>query len=871
MTFGRRFPVIERISSEMKGATRTPDEGSATRRVARRAVMALTASIVLLLTATSTLTLRHSYSDAIRDAGTATANLATVLEEHTRRALRLSEVAVEGLASALNAEIAAGPLDLDRVERLLVDQKRIARDLLNLFVVGSDGRMVVDAFGSRVPLDLNTRPYVALHRDSGTDGMVISEPANSVAGRGRIVEVSHRLLHSDGSFAGLVGAAVSTGHFQDFYRSIDVGPNGVITLRTHSGAIVARHPANEASHIGAIRAPSTVANSAKSGQTSGTADYVGRNDGVRRVTSFRAVASLPYIVSVGRAHVDFLAHWRSELWRYVVVTLALIAAALVACWYLLLQMAAWERTDAAKRAGEWAAAEALRQSEAQEHQTRERLETILNRMPLGCIVSDAGLRMTYLNPAAERIFACRFEDVKGLTPFETGFVVADRSAAAGRHEKLRRGEVESYTVTQELSKDGRTIRCEWTNTALVASDGSFGGILAMVQDITERSQTEEALRQSAKLEALGQLTGGVAHDFNNLLTIIMANVELVGLTLGDHPEHSASLDAVLAAAVRGAELTRQLLAFARRQALEPKIVELNELVGGMTRLLARTIGEHVEITLRTSTEVWPVLVDPTQLESALANLVVNARDAMPDGGKLIIETANAPLDDVYAAHHAEVTAGDYVMLSVSDTGIGMPPEIAARAFEPFFTTKEVGKGTGLGMSMVFGFVKQSGGHAKIYSEVGIGTTIRIYLPRAAPDESPAVPIPEVALAIAKKGETVLLVEDDAAVREVVARNLQRLGYRVLLAADGPSALATFDLGDRVDLLFTDMVMPGGMNGADLAARARATRPGLKVLLTSGYTGPALASQMQQIDGAALLSKPYRMADLAREVRSAIDL
>jgi len=854
----------------MSALVQRPFERSATGRFARNAVLALTASIVALLVIASASALWAAYHAAIKEAGVATANLANVLEEHARRALRLSEVTVEGLAITLNEEIANGPLDLDRVGRMLINHKHIARDLLNLFVIGADGRVLIDAFGSRQPLDLSGRPYFALHRDSGRDGIVISEPANSVAGRGRVVVVSHRLFNPDGGFAGIVGAAVSADYFQEFYRSIDVGPNGVVILRTRLGAVVARHPAGDPASQGDTPPASLVVDAAAAGRTSGTGDYVNRSDGVRRVTSFRAVAGSSYIVSVGRAHVDFLAHWWGEVWRYLAFTLAMSAVAVAACRYLLRQMTAWDRMDAEKRAAELAAAEALRRSEAQEHQTRERLETILNLMPLGCIVSDAAMRMTYLNPAAERIFGLRFEEVKGLTPLETGFVVSDREAALARHERLRRGEVDSYTTKQDLTKDGRTITCEWTNTALIAPNGSFDGILAMVQDITERSQTEEALRQSAKMESLGQLTGGVAHDFNNLLTIIMANVELVELALGDHPEHAASLQAILAAAMRGAELTRQLLAFARRQSLEPKVVEINGLVGEMTRLLARTIGEDIEIALRTSDDAWPVLVDPTQLESALANLVVNARDAMPEGGKLVIETVNAPLDEIYAAQHVEVRAGDYVMLSVSDTGIGMTPDVVARAFEPFFTTKDVGKGTGLGMSMVFGFVKQSGGHVKIYSEVGIGTTIRLYLPRAAPDAaSPASASADV-VATARDGETILLVEDDASVREVVLRNLQRLGYLVLDAADGPSALAILDQSDRVDLLFTDMVMPGGMTGADLAARAREVRPGLKVLLTSGYTAPALANQMLQIDSASLLSKPYRIADLAREVRAAID-
>ncbi|MBI1776724.1 MAG: response regulator [Proteobacteria bacterium] len=387
----------------------------------------------------------------------------------------------------------------------------------------------------------------------------------------------------------------------------------------------------------------------------------------------------------------------------------------------------------------------------------------------------------------------------------------------------------------------------------------------------EHRAMERQFAQAQKMEAVGQLTGGVAHDFNNLLTVIMGNLELLEFSLKGRPEDIASLQAALGATLRGAELTRQLLAFSRRQALEPRIVRINKLVKGMTRLLSRTIGENVEISRKTSPDLWPVLVDPTQLESALVNLAVNARDAMPNGGKLTIETANAPLDESYAAQYAEVTAGDYVALSVSDTGIGMPPEIVARVFEPFFTTKEIGKGTGLGMSMVFGFVKQSLGHIKVYSEVGHGTTVRLYLPRAqVQGDAKAQPAPAETPSMAQSGEVILLVEDDASVRKIAMQNLARFGYQVLDAVDGPTALAVLDRSGRIDLLFTDLIMPGGMDGTELADRARQRRPGLKILFTSGYTEPALASKMLRIDGAAVLPKPYRIADLGRKVREVLD-
>src|SRR5258708_30620544 len=323
---------------------------------------------------------------------------------------------------------------------------------------------------------------------------------------------------------------------------------------------------------------------------------------------------------------------------------------------------------------------ALLESEARERDARQRLESILDRMPMGCVVGDKDLRFTYWNPAAERIFGYKFEEVKGLHPFETNLVAGDRAEAEAKYARLRRGEAEGSSTTYNRTKDGRRIKCEWQNMPLLGVDGSFQGVIAMCQDITQRAETEEALQQALKMEAIGQLTGGVAHDFNNLLTVVMGNLELLERSLEGRAEDLSLLNAILAAAARGADLTRQLLAFSRRQTLEPQIVAVNKLVGGVTRLLARTLGENIEIKLVPAEDLWPVVVDPALLESALANLAINARDAMPDGGTLIIETMNTQLDQLYAAQNPGVAVRDYVALAISDTGTGMPHEVLARVF-----------------------------------------------------------------------------------------------------------------------------------------------------------------------------------------------
>jgi CheY-like chemotaxis protein len=375
------------------------------------------------------------------------------------------------------------------------------------------------------------------------------------------------------------------------------------------------------------------------------------------------------------------------------------------------------------------------------------------------------------------------------------------------------------------------------------------------------------------METLGQLTGGVAHDFNNLLQIVTGNLELLQRSL---PEGETRLRRAAENAAKGAEraavLTQRLLAFSRRQPLAPKAVDPNKLIAGMSELLHRTLGETIEVETVRASGLWKVEADPHQLENAILNLAVNARDAMPGGGKLTIETANTHLDRAYVSQNAEVTPGQYVVMCVSDTGSGMDEETVTRAFEPFFTTKEVGKGTGLGLSMVYGFVKQSGGHLKIYSEPGEGTTVKIYLPRLIAAD--AVEEEDQVEAIVPEGareEIVLVCEDDEDVRAYSVEVLRELGYGVLEAADGRSALSLLERpGLRVDLLFTDVVLPGGMTGAVLAEQARALRPGLKVLFTTGYARNAIVHHGRLDPGVELITKPFSYSDLATRVRDLLD-
>lgn len=430
---------------------------------------------------------------------------------------------------------------------------------------------------------------------------------------------------------------------------------------------------------------------------------------------------------------------------------------------------------------------------------------------------------------------------------------------------VRRGGLVSKLDCRVVHKDGRAILMSWTG---VWSEPEQH-YLFIGRDITERVRLDQQLRQAQKMDAIGQLTGGIAHDFNNLLTVIIGAVEALAEASAADPEMLELTKLIDTAATRGANLTRHLLAYARRQPLHPGTIDVNHLVENVEKLLSSALGEHIEIELILSSDTGLATVDPGQLTTTLLNLALNARDAMPGGGKLVIETSNVVLDEAYAAMNSEVEPGLYAMIAVSDTGQGIPADVLDKVFDPFFTTKEAGKGTGLGLSMVYGFVKQSGGHIKIYSEEGHGTTVKIYLPRAG---RPAVAAEPAAPPIAAKGggEMILVVEDDAMVRRNVLAQLQNIGYRVVAAERATEALDILERGEQVDLLFTDVVMPGALNGRQLANEVMRRWPAIGVLFTSGYTENAIVHHGRLDPGVLLLAKPYRWAELARMVRLALD-
>ena len=478
-------------------------------------------------------------------------------------------------------------------------------------------------------------------------------------------------------------------------------------------------------------------------------------------------------------------------------------------------------------------------------------------------VTDSQGTFIQVSPSATAILGYQPEEMVGRHAIDFIYP-GDLDSTREEMRAARRGGVMRNFTTRYPHKDGHVVVLEWTGVWSEPVQRHF----FIGRDLTEKLAAEAQFRQGQKMEAIGQLTGGIAHDFNNILTVIGGTIEVLTDGIADRPKLAALAKMIDEAAGRGADLTQSLLAFARRQPLQPRETNVNALLDETAKLLRPTLGEHIEIEQKPASDAWPALVDASQLTTALLNLALNARDAMPNGGKLMLETRNVVLDEAYAAAHSEVRPGEYVMVAVSDTGHGIPEAVREKVFEPFFTTKEVGQGTGLGLSMVYGFVKQSDGHIKVYSEEGHGTTIKIYLPRTA---AGAVQMPDVSADEPAEGghETVLVVEDDAMVRNHVVAQLQSLGYTTLLAGNAAEALAIFENGTAFDLLFTDIIMPGKLNGRQLADELRRRRPSLKVLFTSGYTENAIVHHGRLDPGVHLLAKPYRKSQLARMVRVAL--
>jgi PAS domain S-box-containing protein len=502
----------------------------------------------------------------------------------------------------------------------------------------------------------------------------------------------------------------------------------------------------------------------------------------------------------------------------------------------------------------------------------ERLRALVETAVDGVILIDSNASVLMFNPACERLFGYAAREVLGqnVRMLMPGPYRGEHDSYIGNY--LRTAAPKVIGIGREVEgqrKDGTTFPMDLSVGEAKQDDESI--FVGIIHDLTARKRTEEQLVQAQKMETVGQLSGGIAHDFNNLLTVILGNAEVLSSRLKARVDLRNVAETIVVAAERGAELTQRLLAFSRRQMLQPSAINCNALVESMQVLLKRALREDIDLRITVTPDPVFAMADPAQLESALLNLSLNAQDAMPVGGVLTLSTEEIDLDETTLGRHTELRPGRYVSVCVTDDGEGMSKETLERAFEPFYTTKEVGKGSGLGLSMVYGFAKQSNGHVVIYSEPGLGTSVRLYLPAAEPEGDQHLTARHDDFAANQGGsETILVVEDDPFVRSHVISSLETLGYRIVVASDGREALNLLHGGARPALLFTDIVMPGGVSGWELAAQARNMLPGLRVLFTSGYPQETLTRRGQVDHHAQLLSKPYRLAELARRVRETLD-
>ena len=633
-------------------------------------------------------------------------------------------------------------------------------------------------------------------------------------------------------------------------------------------------------------------------------------DGVTRITGTARTTLAPWTVSVGFPSDIAAEHVRSRLFWGLTISALVLLTALTLAWFLAARMARpirqltadakllaagdlahrtrvaasgevgvlastfnamaaaqearHQELDSIRKAATIEAAERKRLQEV-ERQSKEVLAAVIDTSPVGIVCTDLERRTTLWSRSAERIY--------GYTAHETlgeriKVVPPDRiEESASLFRQALQGETVRHVDVKRLRKDGAIIDVELSASMLHDPDGSVRGIAWAHHDVTQRKEAERQLAQSQKMEAIGQLTGGIAHDLNNLLLVIIGNLDLLNEKVAADPDNESLINASLAAAISGAELANGLLGFSRKQALQPEQIDTNKLVLDQIGFLKRALGPTIAVVTELAEDTFPVHADSTQLKCALMNLIVNARDAMPSSGTLTVKTYNGALNGTADGAGISLAAGDYTVIEVSDTGVGISPENMQRIFEPFFTTKDVGKGTGLGLSMVFGFFQQSKGKVVVTSEVGRGTTFRAYLPRAqtqaAPQRQPAAKRPDT-----RGRERILVVDDEDMVRTIVVKHLASLGYDTIQAGSALEALDIVAQGEPFDLLFSDMVMPGNMSGLDLAAALREKRPDLKVLLTSGY--PDLKERHDSFMDFALLKKPYRRTDLQNALRRLLD-
>ena len=812
----------------------------------RRIVIAAVAFALALL-AVQAFQAWHGYRTARTEAERRAANLVYILSAHMQEAVAALDASLVQIAAA--SQRLGGPSgDADDWNAVLMGAIAGLPNTGSLSVTDSEGVIrhstIANVGQSRQGLYL----FQTLHRQANA-GMVADRPFKGVSGE-MLIPLGRRLEGSADTFQGVAVATLRLQQLREFYHSIDVGPGGLIRILHPDGQVLFREPSSR-DPIGEPALDDPVYRAYRAGKASGLLDEESGPNGRPLITAFHALPSPGLLLAVSLDRRAAFAEWRNNL----AVDGGLFAAEILV---LAIATATILQLLRARHAA------TLRLA------SRERQLLLAESIAhMGAVTFDVAAGLVRPSPQIAAIFGWPepVEEIP-LQAFLAAVHETDRQPLSQTIARCAKGGG-PYRQEFRINRPDGSVRIIWSEGF---QDGgtrtAAAGVVAICQDVTDRRMAERQLAQALKMEGVGQLTGGVAHDFNNLLTVIIGNLDMLAEWPGADARARETAEIALRAADRGADLVRSLLAFSRKQPLQPRVVDLNEIVLETDHLLRRTLGEQVELETSPERKIWLTMVDPAQLQAALLNLAVNARDSMTQGGKLTIETGNVVLDEHYALQNADAKPGAYVLLAVSDTGSGIPAAMLDRVFEPFFTTKEPGKGTGLGLSMVYGFIRQSNGHIKIYSEVGHGTTVKLYLPRS--ETAARVEAPATAVEPDQTGnETVLVVEDDAMVRDFVVQQLQQLGYRTRLAGNGREALAALDDGAGIDLLLTDVILPGALTGKQVADAAQRRRPDLKVLFMSGYTENAIVHHGRLDPGVLLLPKPFRATDLARMVRRAI--
>jgi PAS domain S-box-containing protein len=729
-----------------------------------------------------------------------------------------------------------------------IERSPLIRGLLfQITLIAPDGIIRGSSMGGEGQ-DMSDRPHFRYHLDPSAAQPFISVPLLGRVSRKWSVQFTRRLTDADGRFDGVVVISLDPFHLSQFFESLNLGENGSAILAGRDGIVRARRALNN-QQLGQDIGDALLFEHLR---TAPSGTFVARSgiDGIERVFGYTALPDYPLVISLGFSTDAVLASSRRQRNTYLVAggtgTFGIVAVT----WILL-------RESNRRRREELEAHARVRLQEQ-----REFLDRVIENVPATIFVKDTSRRFVLVNRSGEKLWGLGRDQVIGKTT-EDIFPPATAELVREHDDKLLATDSELFVQEHPVETPANGTR--WVTgrrLCIRRADGTPQYLLGVLEDVTQRRAVEQQLRQAQKMEAVGNLTGGMAHDFNNLLLIMIGNLDLLAAEVADNPAAAEMVETILEAGLRGAELTRQMLAFSRRQPLQPRTIAINALIDNIMKMLARTLGENIELRVHATPSLPSVFIDAAQLEAALVNIAINARDAMANGGRLTVETAIAEVD---ARTHPEMRPGEHVVIAITDTGTGMPPDVLSRIFEPFFTTKPKGKGTGLGLSMVYGFVTQSGGNITAYSEVGRGTTFRIYIP-AAPDGIRSSVVPRIAeeVPLAPGREVILAVDDNPGVRATVRGQLAELGYRVEIANDGEAALRKIEAGMHLDLLFTDVVMPG-MNGKELARRAQQLRPDLKVLFTSGFPGTSLTG-VDLEPGDALLSKPYRKRDLAKKIR-----